>query len=180
MIEDVKRDVSPIRGVGSANTGWEKIWRLLEICAKIGNPWIYSMYNKITNSTNQRCLCMLTDFQVCPARFIEALRQFMKRRIQWKEWFPLSSLMGACLISACQVQVEKEQEIIVRGNLKSKRRWRAKNFVGFHPPCLLSPPLVSVWPPPKLSVCTLHRLHNCASTIHQTFGQTKLMTGRLK
>ena len=63
--------------------------------------------------------------------------------------------MGACLISACQVQVEEEQEIIVRGNLKSMRRRGAKNFVGFHPPCLLSPPLVSVWPPPKLSVCTL-------------------------
>ena len=129
---------------------------------------------------NIRCPGQKNDASARLFCFIEALRQFMKRRIQWKEWFPLSSLMGACLISACQVQVEKEQEIIVRGNLKSKRRRRAKNFVGFHPPCLLSQPLVSVWPPPKLSVCTLHRLHNCASTIHQTFGQTELMTGRLK
>ena len=129
---------------------------------------------------NIRCPWQKNDASARLFCFIEALRQFMKRRIQWKEWFPLSSLMGACLISACQLQVEKEQEIIVRGNLKSKRRRGAKNFVGFHPPCLLSPPLVSVWPPPKLSVCTLHRLHNCASTIHQTFGQTKLMTGRLK
>ena len=86
MIEDVKRDVSPIRGVGSANTGWEKIWRLLEICAKIGNPWIYSMYNKITNSTNQICLCMLTDFQ--PAKRVGpmSLRAESARAVTGRRW----------------------------------------------------------------------------------------------
>ena len=144
-----------------------KHWLLIECFFEL-NEKRYNM-SMAKNDASARLFC-----------FIEALRQFMKRRIQWKEWFPLSSLMGACLISACQVQVEEEQEIIVRGNLKSKRSRGAKNFVGFHPPCLLSPPLVSVWPPPKLSVCTLHRLHNCASTIHQSFGQTKLMKGRLK
>ena len=61
MIEDVKRDVSPIRGVGSANTGWEKIWRLLEICAKIGNPWIYSTYNK-TKKINQSEMPLHVDW----------------------------------------------------------------------------------------------------------------------